>query len=98
HQILTTYELAKGVSPYLKPKYWPYFLGEFDKEGNLVDPLDPFLYWYIPILNVPVNFPGPGYWDPNLKVFTLPVRVAAVEPNIALVGREMHANGPVGGR
>ena len=28
----------------------PYFMGEFDADGKLKDPNDPYLYWLIPIL------------------------------------------------
>jgi hypothetical protein len=32
--------------------FWPYFQGEFDRDGNLKDPNDPYLYWLIPIQRV----------------------------------------------
>jgi hypothetical protein len=57
HQILTPQELANGVNPLARTKHWPYFLGEFDSEGKMVDPLDPFLYWYLPISYVPNGYP-----------------------------------------
>jgi hypothetical protein len=57
HQMLKPYELAKGVSPLEKTKHWPFFLGEYDGEGNLLDLHDPFLYWYLPIAVVPDSYP-----------------------------------------
>ncbi len=60
HKILTPYELAQGVSPLEKTKHVPYFLGEFDAEGNLVDDKEPFLYWYLPIVVVPRSYPHHG--------------------------------------
>jgi hypothetical protein len=38
--------------------YLPFFLGEFDKDGNLLKAdEDPFLYWIIPILDMPKEAP-----------------------------------------
>lgn len=37
-------------SPYHPTTYRPYFLGEFDALGNLVNPQEPLLYWLVPIL------------------------------------------------
>lgn len=54
--------------------YLAYYQGEFDPDGNLKDPTDPFLYWLIPILKVPRehalrNGPlSPGEWDDPEKV------------------------------
>lgn len=30
--------------------YRPYFMGEFDPQGELMDPYEPFLYWHLPVL------------------------------------------------
>jgi hypothetical protein len=63
HTILTPYEMSKGVSQLDKSKFLPYFLGEFDGRGELLDPHEPFLYWYLPVLYVspeyPLGYPGP---------------------------------------
>ena len=37
------------LSPYAPTTYLPFYMGDFDKEGNLRDPGDPMLYWLIPI-------------------------------------------------
>ncbi|HEY8503307.1 MAG TPA: hypothetical protein VIL46_01915, partial [Gemmataceae bacterium] len=44
HRILTPREIAEGVSPYDPTTYQPYFQGEYDPEGRLVNPKDPMLY------------------------------------------------------
>jgi hypothetical protein len=38
-----------GMSPYNPMLYMPYYQGEFDKDGNHLDPTAPLLYWLIPI-------------------------------------------------
>lgn len=38
------------TNPYHPTTYRPYFLGEFDARGNLVNPQEPMLYWLVPIL------------------------------------------------
>jgi hypothetical protein len=105
HQILTPYELAEGVSPLDKPKHWPYFLGEFDAEGHLLNvkgrPLDektephlkdPFLYWYLPILRVPSDYPDHGV-RVRMDVPAIRAREAAPKDSFLLDGLELHAAG-----
>jgi hypothetical protein len=65
---LSPYELAEGVSPLAKWKHMPYFLGEFDREGRLKDPKDPFLYWYLPIAKVPEGYDQPQVGVPTITV------------------------------
>jgi hypothetical protein len=50
HNILRPKEIAQHKDPQDDTTYLPYFQGEFDTEGNLKDPNDPYLYWLIPIL------------------------------------------------
>jgi hypothetical protein len=52
HRMLTVKEVALGLQPDKKWLYQPYFQGEFDVDGNLKNPQDPYLYWLIPIKNV----------------------------------------------
>jgi len=52
-------------SPYHPGTYRPYYLGEFNARGDLVNPKDPLLYWLLPVLP---RFPGPG--DPVRKTYT----------------------------
>ena len=54
----------KVADPYHPGTYRPYFLGEFNARGDLLDPQEPFLYWLIPV------FPRtPGVGDPNQKPY-----------------------------
>jgi hypothetical protein len=51
---------GQALEPYHPTTYKPFFLGEFDRGGNLVDPQDPMLYWLVPILP---KRPAPGSDD-----------------------------------
>jgi hypothetical protein len=53
HRDLTGDRMASGDLPYHPSTYRPYFLGEFDALGNLVDPREVFLYWMIPVIQWP---------------------------------------------
>jgi hypothetical protein len=55
HVILSPAQVAEGVDPRSEWLYLPYFQGEFDADGKLTDPGDPFLYWLIPIYKDPQN-------------------------------------------
>ncbi|MFO0938797.1 MAG: hypothetical protein U0798_20020 [Gemmataceae bacterium] len=67
HRIMTPAMMAKSdLDPYHPTTYRPYFLGDFDANGGLIDPQDPMLYWLIPILNKPGGA-TPG--DPKKKDF-----------------------------
>jgi hypothetical protein len=50
HNLLNAQEMARGESPESPTKFWPFYMGEFDADGNLLDPNDPLLYWAVPIL------------------------------------------------
>jgi hypothetical protein len=50
HAILPPRDFAQGGDPADPTLYLPYYHGEFDREGALKDPDDPFLYWLVPIL------------------------------------------------
>lgn len=54
----------KPGDPYHPTTYWPYFVGEFDAHGNLLDPKEPMLYWLVPIIP---RVDGPLAADPNRK-------------------------------
>lgn len=97
HQILTPAELAAGTSPLAKEKHWPYFLGEYDGAGRLIDSLDPFLYWYLPILKVPSSYPNHGQ-STRPGVAAVNVRSPAPREGFLLDGLEMHAAGRLTGR
>lgn len=86
HLILSPKELADGVSPLDKTKHWPYFMGEFDADGKLVDEREPFLYWYLPIAIVPDSFAS-GRGTPSINVRLTP------KEGLLLDCVEMHAAG-----
>jgi hypothetical protein len=50
--------------PYHPTTYWPYFLGEFNAKGELIDPQEAMLYWLVPILP---KDGGISPTDPNAK-------------------------------
>jgi hypothetical protein len=53
HRMLNQKEFADGKDPYDKDTYLPFFVGEFDGEGRLLNPYDPLLYWIVPIVKQP---------------------------------------------
>jgi hypothetical protein len=65
HSIVNAPDLARGVSPLSKMLDLPYFQGEFDREGKLKDPDDPFLYWIVPII-------ARSRSDPQLTTYRAP--------------------------
>ena len=68
----------------------PYFLGEFDEEGTLLHPKDPFLYWYLPVVRVSRQLSG-------RRAAGLPVVNVRVDPpkySVLLDCLEMHASTP----
>jgi hypothetical protein len=84
HQIMSPAELSVGGDPLDKTRYWPYFQGEFDREGKMTNPRDPFLYWLLPIVRVPRDYPQSG-----------PLRLTAQLPpdrSRLLNSLEIHAN------
>jgi hypothetical protein len=50
HQILNAPSMAAGVSPNDETWDLPYFMGEFDPSGQMIDDHDPFLYFLLPII------------------------------------------------
>lgn len=93
HLILSPQELAAGVKPLDKTKHMPYFLGEFDAEGKLLDERDPFLYWYLPMLNVPTNYVDYVLLPEALYGPSHSYGVPAGKNTMVLDGLEMHAAG-----
>jgi hypothetical protein len=53
HTMLTAQEMGSGMSPEEPSKLLPVYMGEFDADGELLDPQDPLLYWVVPILRYP---------------------------------------------
>jgi len=97
HLILSPQELARGMDPWDKTKHMPYFLGEHDVDGNLVKDgeMDPFLYWYLPMLNVERDYADfrllPNVGNGPTRNYGVP----ASKDTIVLDCLEMHAAGKV---
>lgn len=53
HRLLGAPEFIKGMNPYHPTTYKPYFVGEFDVYGNLLNPQEPMLYWLVPVIPRP---------------------------------------------
>jgi hypothetical protein len=53
HQIMVPKLFAAGTNPYDPITYLPYYQGKYDKDGNLLDPEDPMLFWLVPIMGKP---------------------------------------------
>jgi hypothetical protein len=53
HRILMPKEIQEGERPDADWLSMPYYEGEYDVNGKLLDADDPFLYWLIPILRKP---------------------------------------------
>lgn len=53
HRMLDTIQFARGDNPFAEVTYLPYFLGEFDTKGSMINPEDPLLFWLIPIVRKP---------------------------------------------
>jgi hypothetical protein len=64
HTIITPRELNEGKDPTDETTFVPFYMGKYDSDGRLLDPEDPFLFWHVPIIRVPKNYPDPGtYWN-----------------------------------
>lgn len=57
------------VSPYHPVLYSPFYLGEFDTAGRLVNPDDPLLYWLIPIQPLPNPTTSEIGWKDWMSVY-----------------------------
>jgi hypothetical protein len=59
HQIISAPQIEEGMSANDPVFDWPYFMGEFNADGVMLDPTDPFLYFWIPI-RTEAEAPPPG--------------------------------------
>jgi hypothetical protein len=62
HNFLHPTDVAKGKDPLDKDFYLPSFMGEYDPDGNLMYPRDPYLYWVIPSM---ASHEGRDHDDPD---------------------------------
>lgn len=64
HRITPTNTFARGGDPYHPRTYRPFYCGEFDASGKLLNPQDELLYWLIPIAP---KRGGPSPADPEKR-------------------------------
>jgi hypothetical protein len=57
HMIPTALILNNGIAPTDPELYRPYFMGNFDAEGDLIEDGDPYRYWLLPIMRDHMNDP-----------------------------------------
>ncbi len=76
HGIITASDLARGEGPLDPTLFYPYFIGSFDKKGNLIDPNDPFLYFLLPI-NRSTNPNEPAVLTDSLKIHAGDIKINA---------------------
>lgn len=76
HGIITASDLARGEGPLDKTLFYPYFLGSFDKKGNLIDPNDSFLYFLLPI-NRSFNPNEPSVLTDSLEIHAGDIKITA---------------------
>ena len=60
HRIVPPQELP-NFGPYDKPTYLPYYVGEYDADGNAVNVNDPMLFWMVPIFWQPKSADIPSW-------------------------------------
>jgi hypothetical protein len=69
---------TKAVTdPYHPSTFRPYFLGEFNARGELLNPQEPMLYWLVPVYPRPGGIP-PG--DQNKREFIDFLSIHALDP------------------
>jgi len=59
--LMTPKEFAMGRDPEDPNQFGIYYMGEYDADGKIKDPEDPYLYWLIPSVRYNVK---PGYKGP----------------------------------
>ncbi len=74
HLTTTVERFRQGDDPFHPATYRPFFMGEFDARGNLIDPQEELLYWMVPIIP---RYPAPG--DENKKGYIDYMSVHALE-------------------
>jgi hypothetical protein len=57
HTLISPRELNEGKDPLDPTTFIPTYMGKYDTEGRLLDPKDPFLFWHVPIIRVPISYP-----------------------------------------
>jgi hypothetical protein len=60
HMLLKPKQYADHEDPYDKSSYLPFFVGEYDADGKLVNPFDNMLFWVVPIIKTKSIDPATG--------------------------------------
>jgi hypothetical protein len=73
HDLISPREFHEGKKVDDPTTFKPFYMGKYDPDGRILDggkwdkknqrwiePPDPFLFWYIPIISVPKRYPEPG--------------------------------------
>jgi hypothetical protein len=75
HDIISPRELSEGKEPWDPTTFKPYYMGQYNADGKLLDPHDPFLFWWVPIIRASTRFPDEFPWltvvppeDEQLKI------------------------------
>jgi hypothetical protein len=76
HNFLRPDDVAEGRDPLDKDFYLPFFMGEYDPDGKLKYPGDPYLYWVIPSM---ADHPGRDHDDPEPLYFEFVERHARLK-------------------
>lgn len=63
HRIVSAQALAMGADPHDFVYYVPFYVGQFDAQGRLLDPDDPLLYWALP------NMPDPATGNTRCYIY-----------------------------
>jgi hypothetical protein len=58
HTLITPRQFSEGRDLLDPTTYMPFYMGKYDLDGRLLDAKDPFLFWLLPIVNVPERYPG----------------------------------------
>jgi hypothetical protein len=95
HRTMLPEEFAGPLQPdpYHPSTYRPYFLGEYDARGNLINPQEDLLYWLLPVLQ---RTPAPN--DPSdryKKTYDDYMSVHALEMPLEEVRKADESKGPV---
>lgn len=56
HRVMQPGQFLTGDNPYNPTTFRPYYIGEYNPAGELMNPTDPMLYWLLPI--VPLDSPN----------------------------------------
>jgi hypothetical protein len=52
HRILLANQLSEGAHPDDAPQFFPYYQGDYDRDGRIKDEADRYLFWLLPIEKV----------------------------------------------